>query len=1385
MQRLIPLYILEKYQKGELSGHFNGFAIFTDISGFTAITQTLMQSGKEGAEVLSSIINGVFSPAIDSIYKYKGFVSSFAGDAFTAVFDTDDVQLPLKAAFEISEIFSEKTVIKTRLGDFELASRIGISHGCIEYAIIDAGIQKTYYFMGEAIDRCAKSQQYAGKNQVLTDAEFLKKLPPHIKFCEAEPGFFRVKSNPQVLPVSVPINHRELPVELCRDFIHIPVLDNINKGEFRDIVSCFIGFSQQDDFKDAVSIVIRKCYEYGGYFNRVDFGDKGGTMLVIFGAPSGYEKLYQRAADFSLSLKDIPDFRFKAGISAGTAYTGFIGSGFRSEYSALGSVVNLSARIMMDTEFQEINSEPFFARSVSGMFHMQSSGLRQFKGFSKEVEVFRLETRKEHSSKIEYKGMYAGRISESQKLAKFLEPLKKGKSAGIIYIEGSAGIGKTRFLDNFTKKHTEFSYFYMPCDEILGKSHNPFIYFFNRYFNQKPGSSARQNKESFLSIYKKMLNNVRDESLNKELSRTQSIIAALIGIEWEGSLYSSLDPKSRYENTIYAVKDFIKAHSLQKPVAIIFDDAHWIDTDSLSLLNEFIRNIIEFPIAVLLLCRFMDTGQSYNLLPGKAFHIELKPLQKESMMNIIQDILKTQSIPEKTLGYISEKSGGNPFFAEQISLFMVENRIFDNNFNITGTLESIPAEIKQVIIARIDRLSFKLKEVVKTASVLGREFAVMVLRELLSLKNISKNDKEIKSYMKKGVKEQIWEFVSELTCIFKHILIRDAVYDIQLKDSLRKLHNLAGGIIESIYQENLAPHYEELAEHYMRAENRGKSIIYLEKSAMISTDNFKNENAVKFYDRLLKLLDESEDMEKYTEVLLKKGEIFHLTGRWNEARDIFMHVNALASNGKDESMVIKAKIALGQILIKQGNSREAFIMLEQALNRAEKSRNKDLVPNILHSIGYYHFRHSRFVKALEYYNRSLQKYREADNVQGVTSVLCGIGNVFHHQHRYKRALEYYEELLDNSRKSNNKRYIGVALGNIANVHHSLGDDYNITLDYHFKSLAIAQETGDREEISRAMGNIGQVYDEQGLHKKALAYYKMKLAICQELENILEICSVNGLIGDLYSNSGKYREAEKYYKYQLKIGKKLGNSVQVCRAYCGLGVLYSNQGRFSKAMEAYNRLRDLGYEIQDVYIMGISHINMGQLDYETGDFEKGMKHYSKARRLLKKVDNKEGIATAFFGMAQISHALGLHDKALRYYNKAISISRDLSNRHILVIHYYNKAELLYKVGKTKQSARLGDEALKISEHIGWEEGTENLLILKYKIEKDTQGLEKMLEKKDQNPENTAVINYELFRINRQDKCRKKALRIFTRLYKSAPKFQYLKMMNELNWESSIS
>ncbi|MDO9578343.1 MAG: hypothetical protein Q7J16_10700 [Candidatus Cloacimonadales bacterium] len=89
MKRLIPSTILESYQKNVFSGEFVAATIFIDISGFTAMTQALMKNGQEGAEILTSIINNIFNTAIDAIYDNQGFISTFAGDAFTAIFPSE------------------------------------------------------------------------------------------------------------------------------------------------------------------------------------------------------------------------------------------------------------------------------------------------------------------------------------------------------------------------------------------------------------------------------------------------------------------------------------------------------------------------------------------------------------------------------------------------------------------------------------------------------------------------------------------------------------------------------------------------------------------------------------------------------------------------------------------------------------------------------------------------------------------------------------------------------------------------------------------------------------------------------------------------------------------------------------------------------------------------------------------------------------------------------------------------------------------------------------------------------------------------------------------------------------------------------------------------
>lgn len=86
MRHLIPHFIYEQYKQQSYQGQFYALTMFMDISGFTVMTEALMKYGKDGAEVLSGILNDVFQPVINTVYYCGGFISGFAGDAFIAIF---------------------------------------------------------------------------------------------------------------------------------------------------------------------------------------------------------------------------------------------------------------------------------------------------------------------------------------------------------------------------------------------------------------------------------------------------------------------------------------------------------------------------------------------------------------------------------------------------------------------------------------------------------------------------------------------------------------------------------------------------------------------------------------------------------------------------------------------------------------------------------------------------------------------------------------------------------------------------------------------------------------------------------------------------------------------------------------------------------------------------------------------------------------------------------------------------------------------------------------------------------------------------------------------------------------------------------------------------
>lgn len=1423
MKNLVPDLIIDNFINKRFHGKFWAYTIFVDISGFTQITGSLMGHGKEGAEILSKIINEVFTPSIKSVYDNGGFVASFAGDAFTAVFPVDKADHPLKAALAIRAQFIDRGMIETKFGKFDLTIRIGLSCGQVEYRILDTDIQTAYYFRGEAIDNCAKSEHKAQKMQIVADSSFIEGISVSIEKNQIDKNCCIIDTeinqiaDYQMKEMFLPDSNAEYR------FKPKAVFELREKGEFREIVSCFINFSEEGDFQEKIKVIINSCHNYGGYFNCIDFGDKGGVILTLFGAPMGKEKLYQRAADFVLSLREIAGFKFKAGISKGISWTGFVGSKDRQEYTALGAKVNLSARLMQEADWGQIFTGPEICQNLTDQYNLISTGKRKLKGFMESIEIFALESRKAIRKHITFQGQFVGRNAETRLLKKAISPIFQNKFGGIVYIDGEPGVGKTRFIQDFLENNKSFDYFILNCDEILKKSFNPFEHLLRQFFNQSEYYTKDQNKANFLKKYENIIENTPDTEIKQELVRTESIIGALIKLEWENSLYSTLDAIGRYENTLYAVKNFIKSRCFNRPLILVFEDCHFIDSDSIQLLEILVRNVDNCPFIVLALCRPMDDGSRFVLFKEngtdtKAERIELKTFHKEMMSEFLARNLLTGKIPKETEDFIWEKSEGNPFFIEQIVYYLKENSVLDSRNNLTNLANAVPSGISQIIVSRVDRLSVKLKDTVKTASVLGREFALHVLKELLFKVRLLDGDLDFIEQIQRGNRELLWESIAELRYIFRHALIRDTIYEIQLKESLRNLHNLAGTIIEELYAgSSLKEHFEELAEHFEKAENTEKLLLYLEKAGDQAKDNYQNKKAIDFYQRLLKHLRLEKDQVKTVHILQKKGEILTLIGSWNETEIVYEEAIEIASQHKDQAPFVDIMNSMGALLHDKGKPDEAMQMLQKSFSLAEKIGHRKGVSDAAGSIGNIYWKQGDYSKAMEYYGRKLKICSHTADRKGISTAIGNMGIVHWTQGDHKQAMQCYEKQLQMCEELHDKKGLSLALGNIGLIHSRQGN-FTKAMEYYKRKLEICEELGYKKGISAAVVNMGNDYWKQGIFSKANECFDRHLRICEELGDKSGISMAIGNLGIIHYIKGEFPKALQYYEKQLELSKKLGDKKTMITAVGNIGTLYARQAEHQKALEYYDQKLTLCKELGDRSGMNITYSNMGYVYSEKGDFDKAIEYYEQKASLSKELNDNTALNTALLSIGLAYQNKGETALARKYYQKQLKIVKQLKDQigagkvlkdigttykyegnKSLALDFYDKsieafektgsksdlAEVLYyKAGLLYDSKAIDDakslinKALSIASGLNKHEVLIKIKVMHSRIYSDHDSMDDLLRENKESEEIAAMIFYEKWKMTQKEEYRKKAWKLNSDLLKLKHKFEYKFIMKEL-------
>jgi len=451
-----------------LPNRTSGSALFADISGFTALTESLRESlgTRLGAEELSKQLGEVYSALIAEIEQAGGSVIGFAGDAMLCWFYEAHGSSAVRAT---DCAFAMQAAIQAFP---TLGLKVAIASGNVRRFVVgDPEIQRLDILAGVTVARTADGEHLAMSGDVLVDEVTAQELGSMVVIkewrsaAEDSPKFAAV-SQSQTSPSQLYTAQPEVvtPVlQALRPYVHKDVYIRETSGqgtfltEFRPCVALFVRFMgidyDADSAEGELDAFIRQVQKiasrYDGTLLDIIIGDKGSYAYVNFGALAAHEDDSRRAVKAALELRNKTELQLQMGITQGVMRVGAYGGTTRMTYGALGDDVNLAARLMTAASTDEILLSGHVHKTVAHDFVTETRPAMSVKGKAEPVTVFKLVDEQQRRAIRLQEPTYAlpmvGRVEELGIINDKLALAEKGQGQ-VIGIVAEAGLGKSRLV---------------------------------------------------------------------------------------------------------------------------------------------------------------------------------------------------------------------------------------------------------------------------------------------------------------------------------------------------------------------------------------------------------------------------------------------------------------------------------------------------------------------------------------------------------------------------------------------------------------------------------------------------------------------------------------------------------------------------------------------------------------------------------------------------------------------------------------------------------------------------------------------------------------------------------------------------------------------------
>jgi class 3 adenylate cyclase/tetratricopeptide (TPR) repeat protein len=842
---------------GSLPDRAAGAALFADLSDFTPLTADLTREygPHRGAEELTRFLNRVFTALVAEVHAHGGSVVSFSGDAITCWFADEPPGAAQRAAACAWAIQEAAAGLGAGAGPDRPARpvsvKVSIAAGPVRRFVVGRpSVQLIDLLAGATVDRLAAVEQIARPGEVLASAEALAQLPAPAAVREWRDGPDGVRAAVLAAPPPPVALDRAgsapVPGEQARAWVLPAVYGRLQQGlgpflaEFRPAVALFLRFGgidyDADDEAGArlcayIAWVQDVLAHYDGALLQVTTGDKGSYLYAAFGAPIAHEDDVRRALAAALELMAPPaELAFvgpaRAGISRGLMWAGEYGGADRRTYGVMGNDVNVAARLMSTAQPGQILTTRRLEERAAPFFELRALPPVAIKGFAAPLAVFEVLGRRAAPAAPQQElPAMVGRDGERRALLARLDGLLGG-DGGVVLIEGEAGIGKSRLLDELGAAARRRG---IRCLSGAGSGveQSTLYHAWRPVVEELLGPLPESPEERAAAVAAALRAALAGADLPADAGELAPLLGAVLPLELPDSVASAaLSGQVRAEVTRDLLAGLLR-RAAESPAILLIEDAHWLDSASWSLLQRVVAGVPA--LLAVVATRPLDEPASpeYAALcaaPG-GLVLRLGPLAADDLLHLARRHLNVRELPEPAAALIVDRAGGNPFFCEEIAFALRDTgvlRIEGEHCDLAPgagdqAALAFPDTLHGVIASRIDRLMPSQQVTIKVASAIGRQFSYSALADLYPIPGDRPHLDFDLDVLARRELTPLAALEPERSYIFKHVITQEVAYNMMLFAQRQQLHERIGEWYERTIGDELDANAAVLAHHWTQA----------------------------------------------------------------------------------------------------------------------------------------------------------------------------------------------------------------------------------------------------------------------------------------------------------------------------------------------------------------------------------------------------------------------------------------------------------------------------------------------------------------------------------------------------------------------------------------